>query len=171
MPTPLPVGTTVDLRQLVSALTERARRAADLRPFYRAVVDPDVTLLLRQQFASRGTRLRSGARWKRLAAATIRRKGHDQPLIDSGNLYDAFTDPSHPDAIRIIQKLRYSRGVGGQTGRIARYHEDGTENADGSERMPARPIMPGMPAPVRRAWSGEILRYLDTGALPGRKTA
>src|SRR5688572_22358646 len=155
----LTVGTTVDLRALTRALDARARRAADLSPWYRGRVDPDVSHLMAEQFESRGSRLRGGHRWKQLALSTIDKKGHDQPLVESGELMEAFANPDHPDASRIITRLTYRRGVKGRAAELARFHDKGTRH------MPARPIAPGIPAPVRRAWSGSLLRYLSTGTV------
>jgi hypothetical protein len=161
------VGTTVDLRKLYLAVDERAARVKDLTPFFRQVVAPAMTALLKQQFQSGGTTMRGGHKWARLAEATVKQKiargtYEKGTLRDTDWMYDAFTNPDHPDAVEIVNRLRYIRSVQGEAKRIADFHQTGTRF------MPARPVMgDGVPTPVMRAWSSQLLRWLDSGRLDG----
>lgn len=163
------VGTTVDLRALENAFQTMADRARDATSFWRAVVEPDMSALLEKQFASGGSTMRQGHRWKQLLAATVAKKvrqyGTDRGvLVASGYMRDAFVNPSHPDAVAIVQQLRYIRSVKGEAKRIADYHQTGTTRG-----LPARPVMgDGVPQPVRRAWSSQLAHWIARGAFPTR---
>jgi hypothetical protein len=167
MATPVSVGTVVDVRALKADMAGDARRARDLRPFFAAIIAPELQALIMEQFASGGTRMRGGHKWAALAESTVRaklRRGtyHKGTLRDTDLMYDAFTDPEHPDAVEIVNRLRYARTVKGEAERRAQFHETGTK------KMPARPVLgDGVPRPVIRAWSGQLLRWIETGKLPG----
>lgn len=161
------VGTSVDVAKLVDAVDQAVARARDATAFFRTVVEPDMTALLLEQFASDGSRMRKGHRWAALKPSTIaskiRRGSNNGILRDSLEMMNAFVNPRHPDAVAIVQRLRYIRSVQGRAKELADWHKTGTP------RMQARPVMgDGVPAPILRAWSGQLARYLATGQLPAR---
>lgn len=76
-----------------------------------------------------------GPAWKPLAPSTVKRKGHDTILVETGRLKGSLTDERHSDGIREI----FDNGLGG-AGLVfgtdvpyAHFHMTGTS------RMPARP--------------------------------
>lgn len=187
---PQSVGFSVSARDVLAALDRTGvrdlpgavRRARNLRPFLESVVDPDVSALLAQQFAGRGARLRRGVRWARLRPSTVARKGHDTPLVDTGALRSAWTNPRDARAKVTITATSYARTVRGThpgNGRrrrragsrptmqqLSSWFETGTRGRTG---MVARPITGhGVPAPVTRAWAGKLGEYIATGRMPSR---
>jgi len=167
VPAPSRIGFALDLSRLALALSaaglpgDAVKRARDLRTWFRDVVDADFTALMEKQFASEGREL-LGYRWRKLAAATVKKKGHNQILIDSQQMADAFVDPDAPGGYRTITRAGYARGVRGRLGQIADYHMTGTA------RMPARPILPpsgNMPARITKAWADSLADFIATGHL------
>lgn len=77
-----------------------------------------------------------GRAWPDLAKSTVKRKGHDQILFETGRLEDSVRDSHSPDAIRQIdttqdvQFLIFGSGV-----------EYGEFHMTGTARMPARPFV------------------------------
>lgn len=159
----LAVGTAVNIGQLLDALDRASARAQDMRPFFADVVEPDITALLLEQFTSEGERL--GDRWAPLKPSTLAqkaRKGADSHILqDTREMMNAFTNPRHPDAVAIIQRLRYIRSVQGQAKKVAEFHRTGTS------RMPARPVLGnGIPRQTVMMWSSQLLAWIQSGTFP-----
>lgn len=76
-----------------------------------------------------------GPAWKPLAPSTIRRKGHDTILVETGRLRGSLTSERHSDGIREIFDNWPDKSVAifGTDVPYAQYH------MQGNERMPARP--------------------------------
>lgn len=170
------VGTTITLGEVDKLLSNLALKVHDLRPVFRAKIDPEVTQLLREQFDSRGARL--GTPWKPLSPRTIKartrvvrrkggvattskvgraRAGFATPLRDTNRLWASFTKGAGPEALRVFGLLEYRRG--------SRVPYAAAHNA-GAPGVPARPIIPkSMPAPVLAAWEGYLVAYLTEGTL------
>jgi hypothetical protein len=75
-----------------------------------------------------------GSPWAKLAASTIRRKGHDRIMVETGATYAETRAKALPGV-----------GIGLTTGYKAAWHMQATEN------RPARPVVPqhGLPATWR----------------------
>lgn len=158
----LTIGVAVDLREFRTVLDGIGGRAKDLRAWFERYLDPEFSKMMAEQFASRGALL-GGRPWKQLALSTIARKGHDQPLFESGELARAFSDPTHPDAVVIMGALAYSRTVRGRARKLGLIHSD--PDAPIRKRLPLRPILPGIPNAIVTMWSSSLRRYLLTGAI------
>ena len=157
------VGTAVNIGQLLDALDRASARAQDVRPFFQEVVERDTTALLLAQFSTEGEAL--GSRWAPLAPSTLAQKarhGADSHILqDTREMMNAVTNPRHPDAIAIVQRLRYIRSVQGRAKSIAEFHRTGTS------RMPARPVLgDGIPRPTVMMWSSQLLAWVKDGSFP-----
>lgn len=65
----------------------------------------------------------TGLPWRPLSPITIRRKGHDTPLVDSGRLKASVLEVDHPDHAREIDDRSL---IFGSYVEYGRFHQDGT---------------------------------------------
>lgn len=182
---PLRVGAVVHMEEVEKLLSDLALKVHDLRPAFRRI-DSNLTALLREQFDTRGKRL--GTPWKpispvtvairtnrRMASKAARRKaiaakGAGTVLRDTNRLWASYTKPQGPDALRVIDRLRYERGT---LVPYARHHQVDQKQTRvfGKPRkqpvtVPARPVIPSdMPAPVLKTWEGYLVQYITAGEV------
>lgn len=163
------VHVTVDARELHRLLRQLAVRGGDAKPWFRAYLDKAVSRLLKGNFDTRGG---WSGRWAPLRPVTriarVRRGGNrggvNHPLWDTGRLRGSLIRPSHPEAVRVIGRLRYERGTAVP---YARYHQRGfTVRKWGravfrhSRKVPARVIVPDPPPWMLRAWERSLAAYV-----------
>lgn len=90
--------------------------------------------------------------WPKLAASTIKRKGHDQPLVLTGALMAAMTDHNSPDHVGEVTHRGLTFGTDLP---YAPFHQDGTN------RIPQREFA-GMDEPLLdRAIDGLVESLID----------
>lgn len=68
-----------------------------------------------------------GAAWQQLAAATIRRKGHDTILVDSGRMKASLTGRTGDSVIDVVQEGMNAGLTRGTSVEYAGFHQAGTE--------------------------------------------
>lgn len=92
----------------------------------------EVEEIERQSFASQTAA--NGEAWAPLKPATIRRKGHDRILMETGRLGVSLTQRGHSDAVvEIVDEPGQGGFARGTSVEYAGFHQTGTK------RMPARP--------------------------------
>lgn len=75
----------------------------------------------------------SGAAWKPLAPATVRKKGHDTILVDKGRMKAALVSPTGDSIRDVVSENGMAGAVFGTDLEYAHFHVTGTKH------MPARP--------------------------------
>lgn len=156
----------VEFENATAQLLAMRDRAEDLTPAFAMGVDPYLTSEISEQFASEGAHF--GDPWAPLAERTLkarRRPGHGRGgiLRDTDMLYNAFVNPFDDGAIRVIDAQSYQRGVS-----VPYY----PYLHDGTDRMPARPVVPGeMPAAMQDTIFGILRAYILTGAVSAPELA
>lgn len=124
-------------------LRQISRRARTMEPVL-AKIGEQWIAWIEEQFESQGVRF-LGHKWKKLALATIKRRGSSQPiLIEHADLLLAVTDPGN---VRVTPD-RVTLDVDGEQARIGGFHQTGTDPRSGftftgvsRPGMPARPII------------------------------
>ena len=190
-PIPFPVAVTaiVQLGDADKILRAYAARAKDLQPFFLGVLDPHVSKLIEEQFATRG-KVFGTKPWAALSPATIAmrsrsksgaatsgsltkrgraRAGVDTPLQDTRRLWSAYVKSQGPEAIRRVTPSTYERGV---TVPYAQFHQLPYPSVVYGRRtgrnVPARPVLPrnakDIPAAVAKQWSELLEAYLRAAA-------
>ena len=184
----LRVGASVDLADCMKVFDQLEKKVRDLSPFFRDVLDPALTELFERQFATNGAAL--GTPWAKLSTTTIKlrtqrttgtggakattsrtgraRAGFAAIERDTLRLYAAYTKAGGPGSLRLIDAMRYERGVDGGVVPYAAAQATGisAEKARFFGRplghpIPARPVIPKeMPAPVLKAWEGQLAQWL-----------
>lgn len=74
----------------------------------------------------------TGDGWKPLAPVTVRKKGHDQPLVETNAMRTSLLQPGHPDH---IGETSHRGLVFGTNDEKAAIHQHG------ARRIPARPFV------------------------------
>jgi len=121
IPTPLLEGIQdINFLGSIFADTERRFTEADYRP---AMEDTEEFLREThdQHFTNRADPL--GNQWPPLAASTVARKGHDRPLIETGEMRQSILEPDHPSHIGEILERGMSFGTDDWK---AAFHQYGT---------------------------------------------
>lgn len=144
-------------------VTPLQKATANLAPVFRGPINRSVTGLFRRQFNTEGRE--GGHPWPQLKASTIaarakRGRGRGGILQDVRRMWGAYVKEGRgPEAILVIEKMRYERGVSVP---YARFHQSGTK------RMPRRPVVPDtVPRKYLEGWARLVARHLESSVKPG----
>lgn len=122
----------LDVTSKLSALSEQLNKAydaldGDREPLLEAIAGI-VEGSTQERFITKTAP--DGSAWADLLPATVDAKnGRGGVLVDHGDLMKSITGHATPNTVEVGSDRDY-----------AKYHQDGTKNADGSERMPQRQI-------------------------------
>lgn len=137
--------------QVARELLIKGERGGNLQPVFNVIAD-DWMMIEQEQFASQGARGSGG--WPELKPSTVKSKGHDAILIDSGDLYREMTDRSN---IMITDDFMHFAPADEQE-EIGRYHQTGTS------RMPQRKVVDFTDLD-RRAMVRKVQSWIVSGVL------
>jgi hypothetical protein len=144
--------------QVVGLVERFGARARDFTPVLRGRFRATVSDFFLRQFATEGGA--GGARWASLSPVTLQRRqraGHNLGgvLWDTGRLRASLVKAPAPEGIEDITPFSYRRGT------TVRY---GVFLQTGSNRMPARPIIPEpLPATEQATWEQVLADWLTDG--------
>lgn len=150
-------GVVIDQVAFQKMLRRGILLTGDLRPWFKGSLDKGVTSFLRRQFDTLGTF--GGTPWAPLKPSTMRsrlrsggnRGGIGHPLWDFGDLRRSLLTPGSRGFLRTITAKSYQRGTSIP---YAQYHQEGTQ------RFPARVLIPDPPTFVVKAWEKSLGRWI-----------
>lgn len=135
--------------KLVAKLTIGAKLAGDPLPVVDLIAE-DMFKIEAKVFSSKGRR--GGGSWKKLKDDTVKRKGSDTILKQSGILQDSLTIPNSQYQILEVHKTGI---IFGTSRPFAAVHQYGSTY----NNRPARPFIKFMPYDLNR-WNKMLLEYL-----------
>jgi len=138
-------------KQFSRELLRVGSRAVDARPAFGSIAD-DWIDWIEEQFVSQGSRGSGG--WADLAPSTVRGKGHDTILVDTGGLMREATDRGNV----LITDTFMHYSLPDREDQIGRFHQSGTE------RMPQRRVVEFTDMD-RRVMVRKIQSWVLTGRL------
>jgi phage gpG-like protein len=141
-----------DVDDAVSHLLAVGARANNPERAFRAIAD-DLMADERRRFATRGF-----GRWQPDAPSTIKRKGNNKVLEQSGRLRRALTERSAPGQRLDISRTEMTFGLTpGGAAYYGRFHQQG-------KGVPKRQLVPDRPSPaLRTKITGRVRSFIVTG--------